>query len=268
MSTPHTSLHPASGVRLTLSQDGARADVRLVRPEVRNAQTTSMWQALAEVPTLLPQATRVVVLSGEGASFSSGLDRRMIDGGGVPGEMSVLDVARKPVGEMGAWIAQAQAAFTWWRESPALTVAAVQGHAIGAGFQLALACDLVVCAEDAQFAMRETSLGLVPDLGGTGPLVHAVGYARALEICASGRWVAADEARALGLVVAVAGPDALMEAVDAVLAPILLAQPDAVSALKRLLLAADTRTREEQLQAERTEQLGRLSALASLLGAG
>ena len=57
---------------------------------------------------------------------------------------------------------------------------------MGAGFQLALACDLRVVADDARFAMRETSLGLVPDLGGTQPLVEAVGYSRALEICVTG----------------------------------------------------------------------------------
>ncbi len=60
-----------------------------------------------------------------------------------------------------------QEAFTWWRRPDLVTVAAVQGHAVGAGFQLALACDLRVVADDAQFAMREPSLGLVPDLVGT-----------------------------------------------------------------------------------------------------
>ena len=62
-----------------------------------------------------------------------------------------------------------------------VSIASVQGHAIGAGFQLALACDLRVMADDALLSMRETSLGLVPDLGGTQPLVDVVGYARALE---------------------------------------------------------------------------------------
>ena len=87
-----------------------------------------------------------------------------------------------------------QRGFAVWSEVPAVVVGAVQGHAIGAGFQLALACDLRVVADDVSFAMRETSLGLVPDLAGTAPLVRLVGYARALEICATGRAVRADEA--------------------------------------------------------------------------
>ncbi len=71
----------------------------------------------------------------------------------------------------------------------------MQGHAIGAGFQLALACDLRVLAEDARFSMAEVTLGLVPDLAGTKRLVELVGYARALEICATGRRIDATEAR-------------------------------------------------------------------------
>ena len=71
-----------------------------------------------------------------------------------------------------------------------MTIAAVQGHAIGAGFQLALACDFRVLAEDVQFCMAETGLGLVPDLGGTLPLVRLVGYSRAAEICVTSRRVA------------------------------------------------------------------------------
>ena len=75
----------------------------------------------------------------------------------------------------------------------------MQGHAIGAGFQLALACDLRVLADDAQLAMAEVTLGLVPDLGGTKRLVELVGYSRALEICVTGRRMGAAEADRLGL---------------------------------------------------------------------
>jgi len=78
-------------------------------------------------------------------------------------------------------------------------VAAVRGHAIGAGFQLALGCDLRVLADDAKLCMKEPSLGLVPDLLGTKPLVDIVGLPRALELCLTGRSVPAAEARDLRL---------------------------------------------------------------------
>ncbi|CAM5698108.1 enoyl-CoA hydratase [Streptomyces badius] len=185
------------GVRLTV--DDAVATVMLTNPAKRNAQSPALWRALTEAGRVLPGTVRVVVLRGEGKSFSAGLDRQAFTPEGFDGEPSFLDMARGPEAELDATIAEYQEAFTWWRRNDLVSIATVQGHAIGAGFQLALACDLRIVAEDVQFAMRETSLGLVPDLTGTHPLVHLVGYARALEICATGRFVHAEEAERTGL---------------------------------------------------------------------
>jgi enoyl-CoA hydratase/carnithine racemase len=186
----------------------------------------------------------------------------MLDGTGIPGERSVRELATLDTGDAEAVIAEFQAAFTWWRESPAVTVAAVQGHAVGAGFQLALACDLVVCADDARFAMRETSLGLVPDLGGTAPLVAAVGYQRALEICATGRWVGAQEAVGLGLALTAVPVDQLRAAVDDLVAALLAAPPGALRETKMLLRGALSNAAEQQLAAEREAQVRRIRELA------
>lgn len=185
------------GVRLTV--EDAVATVTLANPAKRNAQSPALWRALTEAGRSLPGSVRVVVLRGEGKSFSAGLDRQAFTPEGFDGEPSFLDLARGDDATLDAAIAEYQEAFTWWRRTDLVTIAAVQGHAIGAGFQLALACDLRVVADDVQFAMRETSLGLVPDLTGTHPLVGLVGYARALEICATGRFVHADEAVRTGL---------------------------------------------------------------------
>jgi enoyl-CoA hydratase/carnithine racemase len=141
-------------------------------------------------------------------------------------------------------------------------VAAVAGHAVGAGFQLALACDLVVCAEDARFAMRETSLGLVPDLGGTARLVEAVGYPRALEICATGRWVGAREAADLGLAIAVVPAPELTAAVDDLVSALLAAPAGALRETKALLRDAWRHSDEAQLAAERAAQARRLADLS------
>jgi enoyl-CoA hydratase/carnithine racemase len=218
------------------------------------------------VPALLPAEVRVVVLRGSGASFSAGLDRRMFDGSGVPGEQSLPELAALPPAELEAWIAAVQAAFTWWRAVPPITIAVVQGAAVGAGFQLALACDLVLCADDARFAMRETSLGLVPDLAGTWPLVQAVGYGRALELCATGRWVPADEAVRLGLALAAVPADRLEATLADLVAGLLAPPAGAVTALKQLLAGAADRSPAEQQRAERQAQVGRLGELARLLG--
>jgi enoyl-CoA hydratase/carnithine racemase len=160
-------------------------------------------------------------------------------------------------------IATYQSGFSWLRRPEFVSVAAVQGHAIGAGFQLALACDLRVAATDAQFTMAEPSLGLVPDLGGTQVLVDLVGYSRAIEICATGRRVGADEAERIGLVNLVVAPDQLYAAVDDLVAAVTASVHGAVTMTKALLLAAGDRTYTEQLFAERQAQLSRIRALAA-----
>jgi enoyl-CoA hydratase/carnithine racemase len=142
----------------------------------------------------------------------------------------------------------------------------VQGAAVGAGFQLALACDLRVLAEDARFSMREPILGLVPDLTGTKPLVSLVGYARALEICATTRWVSADEAREIGLATVVVPRAELSEAVADLVAALTAPLYGAVSETKSLLQSAAVLSLEEQRRAEREAQVRRFRELAALMG--
>lgn len=238
--------------------------VTLVQPENRNAQTPATWRRLAGIRDLLTADIRAVVLSGEGASFSAGLDRRMLTAEGVPGEESLLTLAGYDAEQMDGFIRAAQAAFTWWHEVPQVTVALVHGHAIGAGFQLALACDLMIVGDDARLAMRETSLGLVPDLGGTQPLVERVGYSRAFEICATGRYVEAPEAVRLGIATAQVPRDQWESAVAALLEPIRAALPGAVGELKSLLWGAASAA--DQPARERAAQMRRLDELARLFG--
>ncbi|MFE7211743.1 enoyl-CoA hydratase/isomerase family protein [Streptomyces sp. NPDC001698] len=266
MASPEHDLDPVldkDGVRLTV--DDAVATVTLANPAKRNAQSPALWRALTEAGRLLPGSVRVVLLRGEGKSFSAGLDRQAFTPEGFDGEPSFIDLARGSDAELDAAIAEYQQAFTWWRRNDIVSVAAVQGHAIGAGFQLALACDLRVVADDVQFAMRETSLGLVPDLTGTHPLVGLVGYGRALEICLTGRYVGAAEAVNTGLANLAVPADQLDETVRDLAAALLAAPRDAVVETKALLRGARERSYEEQRAAEREAQARRLRDLA---GAG
>ncbi|OKH92858.1 enoyl-CoA hydratase/isomerase family protein [Streptomyces uncialis] len=260
-----TSVEPVldkDGVRLVVTD--RTATVTLTGPARRNAQSPALWRALVEAGQALPGAVCVVVLRGEGPSFSAGLDRQGFTPEGFDGEPSFLDLARGTDKELDAAIAGYQEAFTWWRRSDLVTIAAVQGHAIGAGFQLALACDLRIVAEDVQFAMRETGLGLVPDLTGTHPLVGLVGYARALEICVTGRYVQAAEAERIGLANLVVPADQLDAAASDLAAALLGAPRDAVIETKALLQGATRRGYEEQRAAERAAQARRLRDLAGL----
>ncbi|OEU96859.1 enoyl-CoA hydratase/isomerase family protein [Streptomyces oceani] len=248
------------GVLLTV--DGAVATVTLANAAKRNAQSPAMWRALEEAGRQLPGDVRVVVLRGEGVSFSAGLDRKAFTPEGFEDEPSFLDMAGWPAEDLDPVIAAYQRAFTWWRRSDLISIAAVQGHAIGAGFQLALACDLRVCADDVQFAMREPGLGLVPDLTGTKPLVELLGYARALEICATGRFVQAAEAERSGLANLVVPVAELEGAVSDLTAAVLAAPRGAVIETKALLAGSASRTPEEQYAAEREAQGRRLRELA------
>ncbi len=251
----------AAAAGLAVHTDGRRLDVVLDRPDRRNAQTPATWRALAAVGHWAREAADVVVLRATGPSFSAGLDRGALTPGGIEGEPGLPELASLPPAELDAAIAAFQDGFTVWGQGPFVSVAAVQGHAVGAGFQLALACDVRIAAADARFAMREPALGLVPDLGGTAPLVEAVGFARAVDICATARWVDADEALRIGLVQAVVPPGELPAAVDAFAAAVLANPAAAVRATRALLAGAATRERPEQLAAERSAQGDRLRAL-------
>ena len=243
---------------------GPVATITMTRPDRRNAQTPLTWAALRAIGSDLPGDVRVVVVRGEGASFSAGLDRALFTPQGLPGVATFVDVAHAPPVEAERMVEGFQEAFSWLSRPDIVSVAAVQGHAVGAGFQLALACDLRIAAEDAQFTMAETSLGLVPDLGGTRILRELVGYSRALEICVTGRPVAAAEAARIGLVNLVVPPDDLDGAVHDLVAALLAPPRDAVAETKALLLGAAHCEPAEQLLAERQAQIRRIRDLAGV----
>ncbi len=253
-----------AGLRYDVS--GVVATVTLDRPEVRNAQTPRMWRTLAAIGEEIPDEVRVVVLRGAGQSFSAGLDRAMLDPAG-PGDdvESVAALLTRPDEQVLETIDAFQRGFTWLREPRFVSVAVVHGHAIGAGFQLALACDLRVVGDDASFCMKESALGLVPDLTGTKPLVHSVGYARALEICATARTVGAAEALQIGLATVVCPVAELDAAVADLVAALTAPLPGAVRETKALLLGASDRTLEEQRRHEREAQTRRFRELSRMM---
>jgi enoyl-CoA hydratase/carnithine racemase len=251
---------------------GETAVVTLDRPAARNAQTPLTWRTLARIGEEIPDEVRVVLVRGSGQSFSAGLDRAQLEmgrdpAGGGDGVETVAGLLALSDGEASAAIEGFQRGFTWLRDPRFVSVAVVQGHAIGAGFQLALAADLRVAALDAWFAMRETSLGLVPDLGGTGPLVQLVGYARALEICATGRKVSAPEAHGIGLVGTLAPVADLDEVTGSLVEALLAAPAPALRALKPLLRGAVDGDRDGQLAREREAQTVLLQAMLGGSGA-
>ena len=189
----------------------------------------------------------------------------MLTPDGVPGERSLMALMADSESVMDEFIQQAQSAFTWWRTVPQVTVALVQGHAVGAGFQLALGCDLMVVAESAKLSMKEVQLGLVPDLAGTWPLAQAVGQRRALELCLTGRPLSGREAADIGLALACVEDEALAATAADLAAAIVAAAPGATREVLELLRGVADRDHADQCAAERQAQRRRILELATLL---
>ena len=242
-------------------REGALLTVTLDRADQLNAQTPATWAALREVGESLDDEVRVVVVRGAGRSFSAGLDRSLFsaqtDTTGTLGELASMpaDLAQERIRGY-------QSGFRWLRSPGIVSVAAVQGHAIGAGAQLALACDLRVLADDAQLRMAEATLGLVPDLTGTSTLVELVGYSRALEMCLTGRAVRAAEAQAMGLANLVVPAAELDGAVDDLVAALTAPPAGASRATAELVRSAVRNDPETQDAAERAAQVQRIRELA------
>ncbi len=240
------------------------ATITLNRPERRNSQTPHTWLWLARVVNALPGSIRVLFITGQGPSFSAGLDKSEFTAAGSDEAPGLAGIAHATAAQADEAIASYQEAFNLGSRPGLVSIALVQGYAVGAGFQLALSCDIRIVTEDAQFSMAEVTLGLVPDLGGTKRLVELVGYSRAASICLTGRRVSAAEADQIGLVTAVVHADQLAAAGDQFAAQIMAMPRSAVAETKALLLAAADNSHADQQLAERTAQYRQLRELAGL----
>ncbi|MEU4108909.1 enoyl-CoA hydratase-related protein [Streptomyces sp. NPDC027717] len=177
------------GEFVLVRRHGHVAELVLDRPKAMNAVSTEMARSLAAACTALAadRDARVVVLTSSGErAFCVGADLKERN------SFSDADLVRqRPV---------ARAAYTGVLELPVPTIAAVHGFALGGGFELALACDLIVADATAVVGLPEVSVGVIPGGGGTQLLPRRVGAARAAELIFTARRVEAPEAAALGLV--------------------------------------------------------------------
>ena len=194
-------------------RDGAVLTVTLDRPEQLNAQTPATWTALAAVGDSLGRRRPRRRAARRGPLVLRGPRPQPVRPGARRPAAGWATSAGCPPSRPRSGSATTRRGFRWLRDPGIVSVAAVQGHAIGAGCQLALACDLRVLTDDAQLRLPEATLGLVPDLTGTSTLIELVGYSRALEICLTGRPVGAAEAHAMGLANAVVPREQLDAAV-------------------------------------------------------
>jgi enoyl-CoA hydratase/carnithine racemase len=176
----------AQFVTLDISGDGV-GTIRLDRPPV-NALNAAVAAELGDAvdAAAVDGSVRAVVVSGGDNVFAAGADVK---------EMIGLD----PI-SMYTYIGRFQDALTRLESLPVVTIAAINGYALGGGCEVALACDLRICADDSQLGQPETTLGIIPGAGGTQRLPRLIGEGRAKELIYSGRFVGAEEAHAIGLV--------------------------------------------------------------------
>jgi enoyl-CoA hydratase/carnithine racemase len=247
-------------VTINVGEQGV-ADVRMNRPEKRNALDTAMFAGLRDAGEQLKAMpnVRVVVLSGEGASFCAGLDfssfNAMASGDRTPAEPAAQPEESPSTPTSGGITHLGQQVAWVWQELPVPVIAAVHGFALGGGIQLALGADIRFVTPDVELSVLEIKWGLVPDMTGTQALVNLVGLDVAKELTFTGRKVRGTEAVELGLATHLA--DDPRAAALELAAEIASKSPHAVRAAKRLLNNAPKLSLAEGFAAERDE-IGRL----------
>ena len=213
--------------QLSLTRDAAVATITVNRPRVLNALDAPTLHELARaVDGLRADASvRAVVVTGAGEkAFSAGAD--------------IAAMAAMSAAEGHAYSRLGHEVMACLEALAVPVVGAVNGVALGGGFELALACDLLVASARARFGLPEITLGLIPGFGGTQRLVARVGQARARELIYSGRVFGAEEAERFGLVTRVVAPEEVAGAAAALAAELAGRAPVALQAAKRATAVA------------------------------
>jgi enoyl-CoA hydratase len=218
-------------------REGRVGICQLYRPEALNALSFALMRELVGALLAFDAAEDIgaIVLTGDARAFAAGADIKEMSGQGaidmlLNSGLALWDAVRtlhKPV------------------------IAAVSGHCLGGGCELAMNCDFIVASETARFGQPEINIGVIPGAGGTQRLTRALGTRRALELVLTGDTFGAEEARAAGLVNRVVPVEFYLEEAVALAAVIASKAPLAVRLAKQLVHATDETTLSEGLQRER-----------------
>src|SRR5947209_707317 len=232
-----------SPLRVT-RRDGGVVILTLALPDRRNAMTAELTAAWSQTISDLrdDRSVRAVVVTGEGTAFCAGGDLSWI---GESPDLTVDSIRDRMLPFYRTWLSI--------RDLEAPSIAAVNGHAIGAGLCLALACDLRYAARGAKLSAPFTQLGMHAGMAATWLLPEAVGIARARELLLTGRALDADEAERIGLVNGVFEPEALLDEALAAASRVAGAGPIATR-LTKAGLRAGHGSLEEALQYEALAQ--------------
>ncbi|MDY7231103.1 enoyl-CoA hydratase-related protein [Hyalangium rubrum] len=207
---------------IRLESQGPVTTLTIDRPKALNALNSKTLQEIESALQSLTSETRVLILTGGGEkSFVAGADIA---------EMSAISASQAR--EFAALGHRVMAAL---ESLPCVTIAAVNGFALGGGCELALGCDLIYASEKAKLGLPEVSLGVIPGFGGTQRLARLVGKMRAKELIFTGGHIPAAQAKEYGLVLEVLPPEQLMEHCRTVATKMLKNGPLAISQAKRVI---------------------------------
>jgi enoyl-CoA hydratase/carnithine racemase len=209
---------------LSLLEENGILYIKLNRPEKRNAINLQMLDELERCfnEVAAKDDVGVVVLSGEGKIFCAGIDLFEI---GKIAEMGAQELRKN--------LRKLQRAFSEIEYLEKAVIAAIHGSAMGAGLELALACDLRIASEEATFTIPEVKLGVIPDLGGNQRLPRIVGVGRAKELILTGKTISALDAERIGLVNKVVPLEGLQSTAKAWAEEIINNRPLAVGLAKK-----------------------------------
>ena len=230
--------------------------LRLDRPDRLNSFTIAMWRELRALGIELRDDPdlRAVVVVGNGRAFSSGIDTTVFTEGSTDAIEDGDDAGTRHSDPTVDGILRTQEAFSWLEEARYPTIAAVHGYALGAGLQLALACDIRVFARGTQVGLLEHKYGILPDLGGTQRLPRVVGASKAKEIIWTAARIDAEESYRIGLCDRLVDEADLESEVTALAATIAAQPPMAVQGAKRAVDASDRLPVAEGLVFEAEQQ--------------
>ena len=226
------------------------ADVRLDRPDKLNGLTLPMLAQLSDTAHRLRRepGLRAVVISGEGESFCAGLDFAS-----ATKDPKAIPLALIPRPWRPARTNDFQEPCWAWRRVPVPVIAAVHGHCLGGGLQIALAADLRVSAPDAQLSVLEGKWGLIPDMTGVQTLTELVGVERAKRLTMTAERFTGEQAHAWGLVGELSPTP--YDAAMALAGRLAERSPDALAAAKRLYDRTRTASPARTFARERIEQV-------------
>jgi enoyl-CoA hydratase len=205
-------------------RDGEIATIVIHRPESLNALNPDVLQGLVLELTALSrdEALRAVIITGSGPkAFVAGADISSMSQLGPRALADYVELGQRTMRLIESFAVP--------------IIAAVNGFALGGGLELALACDLIICAEGAKLGQPEVNLGIIPGFGGTQRLIQRCGIGAARRLCYTGELVSAEEARTLGLVDKVVSDECLMQEAKSWAATISSKAPLAVRGAKQVI---------------------------------